>query len=84
MSAELDLKCISLIGDLSHWGKHVYFNDMGVTLCGCFTVDYDKEQFKEMPEGITSEYKEEQWDITCEKCLAMEDFFKVIRQTRGN
>lgn len=66
---QIDLKCVSLIGELSDWGKHVYFNDMGVTMCGCFTVDYDKQKFKEMPEYLPSEYKIEEWDITCKKCL---------------
>lgn len=75
---KIDIKRISLIGDLSDWGKHVYFNDMGVTLCGCFTVDYDKEKFKGMPDGVTSEYKEEEWDITCKKCLQMTDLFTEI------
>jgi hypothetical protein len=66
---ENDLKCISLIGELSYLGKHFYFNNMGVTMCGCFTVNYDKEKIKDMPEGVTSEYKVEEWDITCERCL---------------
>jgi len=75
---ELKLKCISLVGELSDWGKHVYFPEMGVTMCGCFTIDYDKEKFKGMPEDMPSEYKVEEWDITCEKCLEMMDLMEGI------
>ena len=73
-----DIGCVSLIGDLAYLGKHIYFKDMGVTICGCFTVDYDKEKFKNMPEGMVSEYKTEEWDITCERCLNMTDLFQQI------
>lgn len=77
---KLNLKCISLIGDLDYLGKHVYFPDMGVTLCGCFTVHYDKTKFLNMPENIPSEYKTEEWDITCERCLEMTDMFERIKK----
>jgi len=83
MKKDLKLKCISCIGDLAYLGKHIYFPDMGVTICGFFTVDYNKEQFKEMPEGVTSEYNIEDWEITCERCLDMMDTFKNIRQQQN-
>ncbi len=80
MEKKVNIGCVSLIGELAHLGKHVYFKDMGVTICGCFTVDYDKEQFKGMPENMTSEYKTEDWDITCERCLEMTDIFDAINK----
>lgn len=76
---KLNLKCVSLIGELAYLGKHVYFGDMGVTLCGCSTIDYDKEKFKRMSTNMTSEYTVEDWDITCERCLDMTDMFKKIK-----
>lgn len=79
---KMNLKCVSLIGDLSDLGKHIYLAETGVTICGCFTVDYDKEMFKGMPEGVTSEYKIEEWDITCERCLDMVDMFEGINTER--
>jgi hypothetical protein len=72
--------CIQLKGELYDWGKHIYLKDMGVTICGCFTVDYDKERFKGMPENMTIEYQEEEWNITCEKCLEMTDIFEAINK----
>lgn len=78
----LKLKCVQLKGELNDWGKHVYFPDMGVTLCGCFTNDYNKEQFKKMPEGVTSEYEVVEWDIACEKCLDLTDMFSEINSTK--
>lgn len=41
--------CISLKGELANMGKHIYLHEAGVTLCGFFTVDYDKAKFKDMP-----------------------------------
>jgi hypothetical protein len=82
MSKKIEIGCVSLIGDLNYLGKHIYLPATGITLCGCFTVDYDKEQFKEMPKGVTSEYKNEEWDITCPRCLEMSDMFDKINAGR--
>lgn len=65
-------KCVSLIGELADWGKHVLL-PFGCTLCGMPTVDASTDQFPALKEkalkDIISEYKVEEWDITCEKCL---------------
>lgn len=35
-----DVKCVTLKGDLSDWGKHILM-PIGVTLCGIPTTDCD-------------------------------------------
>ena len=80
--SELKLKCVSLIGELEYLGKHVFFPEEGVTLCGCFTDDYNKERYRAMPENVTSAYEVVEWDITCERCLNITDMFAKIRQAK--
>lgn len=89
MNDKPNLKCISLIGELADWGKHIYMVDLGVTICGCFTVDYDKDRFKDMPDGVTSEYKiEKKFKITCEKCIEVMNIIikgnEAIKKARIN
>lgn len=74
--SELKLKCVSLIGELNDLGKHVFLPDEGVTLCGCFTNDYNKIRYKNMPDGVTSEYNVVEWDITCKRCLEIAGLFE--------
>ena len=81
---KLNLACISLIGELSYLGKHIYLTDTGCTICGCFTVDYDKDTYKNMPKDIPSEYKVEKWDITCERCFEMIDLIKRANENPKN
>lgn len=70
------IKCCSLKGDFSDRGKHVMIN--GVTVCGFFTVDFDRELYKKIAadveaHGILQEYQIEEWDITCKQCLEISD-----------
>ena len=84
MTEQEDFKvsCIALKGELADWGKHIYLPHIGCTLCGCFTVDYDKEMFKGMPKDVPSEYDVVKWDITCGKCLDMNDLFDGINKSK--
>ena len=74
MEKELKLKCVTLKGELADWRKHILM-PIGVTLCGIPTIDCDSTQFPQIKEGavkdLVSEYTNEEWDITCEKCLEM-------------
>jgi hypothetical protein len=72
---DLKIKCVALKGELAYMGKHIYLDEMGVTICGCFTVDYDKNKFPDMPENIPSEYEAVEWDVTCPRC---KEIFSII------
>ena len=79
-------KCVTLIGELSDWGKHILM-PFGCTLCGMPTVDAKKEQFPALNDKVfsdmISEYKEEkEWDITCEKCLEVFNIIKTGEEKR--
>lgn len=73
---ELKTKCVTLKGELEDWGKHILM-PMGVTLCGMPTVDVDKDKMPQLNhpnfKDMIFEYTEEEWDITCTRCLDMID-----------
>lgn len=83
---EFNAKCIKLKGELEDWGKHILMLPMGVTLCGCITVDANKEMFpileKDTFQNMFNEYTVEEWEITCEKCLDMVDVFDQINENK--
>lgn len=68
-----EYKCVTLIGELSDWGKHVLL-PFGCTLCGMPTVDCNKEEMPQlknplMADMINKYTEHKEWNITCEKCL---------------
>jgi hypothetical protein len=73
------IKCVTLNGELADWGKHILL-PYGITLCGMPTIDVDKEQFPVLKDknfaDMIFEYTNEEWEITCEKCLNMIDIIK--------
>lgn len=81
-----ELKCVTLKGDLEDWGKHVLLLS-GNTMCGMPTVDTDTDEFIALKDPLMadmiSEYiEEDEWEITCEKCLAVFDLIKEAERKR--
>lgn len=78
------IRCVRLKGDLSDWGNHVFMPN-GITLCGMPTVDTDKELFPILKNDVFKdmifEYTEQQWNITCKRCIDMFDIVdKAVRR----
>lgn len=77
-------KCVQLKGELSYLGKHILM-PFGVTLCGVPTPDCDAKQFPQIKEGVVkdlvSEYTDQEWDITCIRCLDTVDILEKHRMT---
>lgn len=85
MKEETKYQCVSLIGELADWGKHILL-PYGITLCGMPTVDVNKEEFPQLKTAalsdIISEYKVEEWNITCKKCLEIVDILSVAEEKK--
>lgn len=80
---EFALKCVTLLeGGAKDWGKHILMPNH-VTLCGMPTpeaVKYHPELNKKFWDALIVPFREEKWEITCEKCLEMYEIFKNIRK----
>lgn len=76
-------KCVSLVGGLADWGNHILM-PYGITLCGMPTIDVNKDDFPSLKEkvlsDIISEYKIEEWNITCKMCLDIIVLAKTKKQ----
>lgn len=82
---EEQYKCITLLeGGAKDWGRHVLM-PYGVTLCGQPTPEAVK-MFPVLIDplmlNLISGYKEEKWDITCEKCLEMVEIVKSAEKQK--
>lgn len=86
MAEELKTKCVTLVGELEDWGKHILLLPIGFTLCGQPTTDASVEQFPQLKEplfaNMVNEYKEEEWDITCKRCLEMYDIMESGKEAK--
>lgn len=82
---DFKLKCVTLIdGGAKDWGKHILMPN-GVTLCGQPTpeaVAMHPILKDENMKDLISNYKQEEWDITCEKCLQMIDIVEKHKESR--
>jgi hypothetical protein len=82
-----NLKCVTLLeGGAKNWGKHILL-PFGVTLCGQPTYEA-KNQFaalkNENMADLMVNYKEEDWNITCKKCLQAYDIIMKSKESRKN
>lgn len=82
------IKCVTLLeGGAKDWGKHILMGN-AVTLCGQPTpgaVNYHPT-LKDNPstfKDLIVPYKEEEWNITCEKCLELYDMIRVHKETKA-
>lgn len=73
------LKCVTLLnGGAADWGKHLLMPNV-VTLCGQPTpeaIEHHPTLNDPVFNDLISNYKEEIWDITCDKCIEMYKIFK--------
>lgn len=81
------LTCVTLLqGGAKDWGKHILLPH-GVTLCGQPTVEAI-EHFPVLKEDYMKDlvvnFKKEEWEITCEKCLEMLDVVKRAKERKNN
>jgi hypothetical protein len=79
------MKCITFLeGGAKNWGKHVLL-PYGVTLCGQPTLEA-LNHFPILKEDhmkdLVSRFKEEKWDITCEKCLEVYDIIMKSKESK--
>lgn len=82
---EFKTKCVTLLeGGAKDWGKHILMPN-GVTLCGQPTPEAVNQYpilNEQNMKGLVSQYKQEEWDITCPKCLDMVELLEANRSER--
>lgn len=87
MAEEFKTKCVTLLeGGAKDWGKHILMPN-GVTLCGQPTPEaltHHPILKEENMKDLISPYKQEEWDITCKKCLEMIDIVERHKEGKKN
>ena len=85
MAYDFKVKCVTLTeGGAKDWGKHILMPN-GVTLCGQPTpeaIEHHPILKEKNMRDLVSKYKQEEWDITCEKCLEMYNIVEKHKESR--